>query len=315
MEGRAYENPGRIFIDRYPPPDLGRDLYRYVDQYAHFLRERSGVGHNPPIDLDKICQYFGVTVADISPRTILDGASSTQLGVILINEGSSETRRRFTTGHELVELLFSRLKEVKVSDNVWRHLNGAEKEILCNSGAAALLMPFSFLQASLQDEGVSVLSVRSLAKSLRTSFLATLISAVRHHQRPYAVVAWKNMLKPAEQERLVDGRQLSFGGDFEEPIPPKLRVLWTIRSRAHGLPYVPRHKSIPEDSIIYQCYREGRDLSGSECIDLGRSEPIRCFIEAVVQHPSSDLDVLTLITWSLKSSNREVLALSFHEHS
>ena len=210
----SYRNPGRLFVDQCSPPDRGKDLAYYVDQYAHFLRETSGVGHALPVELDRICQHFGVNYANVSLPDIHDGASHGPSGLILIKQGGSETRRRFTKAHELMELLFSALKESRVSENVWHYLSGKPKEILCDNGAAALLIPSSFLQASLEDNDLSVSLVRSMARSLHISFLATIISAVKHHQGPYGVVAWKMMLKPSEQRILGSDLQPSLGPRF-----------------------------------------------------------------------------------------------------
>lgn len=294
MARSTYVNPGRLFIERYPPPRRANSLRGYVERFADFLREESEVGHEPPIDLDSICRYFGITFADVFLGSKREGGSFGPTGLILINEDDAQTRRRFTKGHELMELLFVALKEWRVSDEVWHYLDGQPKETLCNRGAAVLLIPLSPLSASLKTVGLSIPAIHSIAGSFGASPLATLIRAVEDGPGCHALVGWHYALKPKQRKQISDGAQLDLGAGFEATPQPKLRVKWVRGSRNQQPPYIPQHKSIPASSLISQCCKEGRIKEGYEHLNLGQLQG-PCFIEALPQHPNSDTDVLTLL--------------------
>jgi hypothetical protein len=193
-----------------------------------------------------------------------------------------------------VELLFSALKESRVSDEVWHYLDGRPKETLCNRGAAVLLIPLVPLLASLKAGGLSIPAVHSVARSFGASPLAALIRAVEDGPGCHALVGWQYALKPKQRKETSDGAQLDLGAGFEAAPEPKTRVKWARGSHAQTPPFIPRHKSVPVSSLVHQCYEEGLATEGYEVLDLGQIQ-IRCFVEARPQHPSSDTHVLTLL--------------------
>ena len=307
-----YQSPGRLFIKRFPPPVQKAEISGYLDRYAQFLREESGVGHDPPIDLGKIHRHFGINYSEAPLEPGTDGASSEVIGWIGVNsQVRAQTRRRFTVAHELVELLVAVLQELPIEDSLWFRLKGAEKEALCNSGAASLLIPPESLPVNGQYPGFSVTSIRSLTQRYGASFLATAISVVRHSLDRAALVAWKNGLKPSEEKRRARGAQLSLGDGFEVEPEPKLRIKWTIRSRAADVPYPPPHKSAPPDSVILRCLEEQRDYLGSKLIFSELNTGPDCTIDAVCQHPDSNFEVLTLLRWPPAPSNLDTLGEQF----
>ncbi|MDE2835385.1 MAG: ImmA/IrrE family metallo-endopeptidase [Bacteroidota bacterium] len=298
VKRHQYQRPGRQFIEQSPPLDRIADFSEYLDRYAHFLREESGVGHCPPIDLDKICKHFGITFAECPLDPDTEGASSEAIGWIGVNsQVRARTRKRFTVAHELVELLVAVLRDSPIADSIRFQLEGSEKEALCNSGAASLLIPPSSLQVNGQNPACSATSIRSLARRYQTSFLATTISVVRHSPDRAALVAWKRMRKPTEERKLNGGAQLSLGQGFEIEFEPKLRIRWTIRSHAAGVPFLPVYKSAAENSVIHQCLREQRDFLGSSVVDPDLKLGPDCTIDAIHQHPESEFEVLTLLRW------------------
>lgn len=291
---QPYINPGRSFIERHQLPDLGSELQGYVERFATYLREESGVGHTPPIDLDGICSHFGVTLANAPLGSASGGGSFGPDGLIVINEEDPETRRRFTKGHEIMELLFAALKEARVSDEVWQHLSGQTKERLCDRGAAVLLIPLSPLIALYEADGLSIPAIQSTAQSFGASPLATLIRAVEDGPGCHALVGWHRALKPKEQRQTSGGAQLSLSSDLRVSPTPELRVKWVTRSRNQTTPFVPKHKSVPPTSLISECCNSDAKASGYEDLNLGKFH-VRCFIEAFSDHPASDTDVITLL--------------------
>lgn len=295
VEQVEYVNPGRLFVKRFAAPKHSLDLPEYLDQYGRFLREESGIGHDPPIDLNKICKHFGIRLSERLLSQGMDGVSSESEGLIFVNQEHSLTRKRFTIGHELAELLFAVLKESVTTDELWFRTSGHEKELYCNSGAAAILIPTAVLTPISELPELSFSAIESLAQRCRTSFLAAAISSV-WVRRDATLIAWKVMLKPKEVRRDADGNQLSLGDDFAVESIPKLRIHWVIRSRATSIPFLPRFKSAPEDSIITRCLEERRNFLDERLVDdLTGSR--HCFVDAIYQHPDSDFQVLTLLRW------------------
>lgn len=291
---QTYIDPGRSFIERHQFPELGSELESYVERFATYLREESGVGHTPPIDLDSICSHFGVALADAPLGSDRGGGSFGPDGIVIVNELDPETRRRFTKAHELVELLFAALKESRVSEEVWHYTYGKAKERLCDRGAAVLLIPLSPLVSLYEASGLSIPAVRSIAKSYGASPLATLIRAVEDGPGCHALIGWHRALKPKEQRQTSGGAQLSLSSDLLVSPTPQLRVKWVIRSRNQRTPFVPKHKSVPPNSLISECYDNDIETSGYENLNLGRFH-VRCFVEAFSDHPSSDTNVITLL--------------------
>jgi hypothetical protein len=74
--------------------------------------------------------------------------------------------------------------------------------------------------------------------------------------------------KPTEIRAKISPNQFSlFGQRPEELHPKKLRVDWSLGGP--NVPYVPPHKSIPEDTSICIAWVTGVFTTGSDNLDLG----------------------------------------------
>jgi hypothetical protein len=146
------------------------DVLRYVS----FLREESGLGMQPPIDLARIYARFQMPTPKRAALPDLQGLLvNPEQGIVLINENDPETRQRFTEGHELVECLFAALP----SGKGWAARQTGSfkhniKERLCNDGAAELLMPQSTFGPRVLALGVSFSAGRQLATEFQVSTTA-----------------------------------------------------------------------------------------------------------------------------------------------
>jgi len=266
----GYQNPGQLFVTRYGAPDKGEDVLAYVQ----FLRDESGLGSEPPIDLDMIYARFGLMQPKRVPLPNLQGLLvDPEYGLILVNQADPPQRQRFTESHELVELLFAALPP----NNGWaaRERVGpfkmSLKEELCNEGAAELLMPRSSFLPRVRQAGVSYATARQLAFKYQVSTTAALVQMTRIGPGSHAVVLWRRMHKPAELRAPTSENQPALFADLAIDAPhPKLRVLWCLagpRTR-----FIPRDKSVPDDSSIGRSYFEGVFVRGDDVLELGTAK-------------------------------------------
>ena len=273
----SYIHPGKAFLARYGVLQREEDIYQYVD----FLRRESGVGDEPPIDLHVIFQHFGIPIPvrvplDEQQGILLDSST----GIILIKEDDSIVRQRFTEGHELMELLFDAVSEARQTSALpsWSE---AHKERLCDQGAADLLMPRSTFIPRLYEMGISMKTARSLSEIYQTSLMATLVQMIRQGSGNFALVVWRYALKPSELKKTNQSEE-------------KLRIWWRLQTSDWTGGYIPRDKSISEESMVWRTYDSGQPNSGRELVDLGWGM-IDCDVEAISIHIGDTICVLSLL--------------------
>lgn len=275
---RSYQNPGKAYLSRYGMLKREEDIYQYVD----FLRQASGLGDELPTELSVIYQHFGIPTPVRAPLDEQQGILvDSSAGIILIREDDSIERQRFTEGHELMELLFDAVVEARQESNLpeWSE---DHKERLCDQGAAELLMPRSTFIPRLYELGISMNTARSLSKLCQTSLMATLVQMIRQGAGNFALVVWRYALKPTELKQ-----------NTAQP-ERKLRIWWRIQTSDWTGGFIPKDKSIAEDSLIWETYESGQPRSGRELIDLGWGK-IDCEIEAISIQISDVYYVLSLL--------------------
>lgn len=269
-------------MSRYGLLHNHESVLRYVD----FLRQEAGLNDEPPIDLAAIYRHFGMPTPLRAPLSDQQGILvDSDTGVILIKEDDPLKRQRFTEGHELMELLFDaqeRLLGASASRLGW---NEQRKEQLCDQGAADLLMPLSSFLPRLHELGISLSTGRTLANLYQTSLLATLVRMIQHGSGVHALVMWHCALKRREIESLNDSTA--------QP-QKKLRVWWRTRTRSWTSGFIPKNKSISDDSLISYAYITGQPQNGEETLNLGW-EPIRCQVEAMPMRIGDKCCVLSLL--------------------
>jgi hypothetical protein len=259
-----YRHPGKAFLSRYGDIQSEEDIYRYVD----FLRRESGLGDEPPIELSVIYDHFGIPTPMRAPLDEQQGIlvdSST--GIILIKEDDSIVRQRFTEGHELVELLFDAVAEARQSSAL-PNWSEPHKERLCDQGAADLLMPRSSFIPKLYQLGISMNTARSLATLYQTSLMSTLVRMMQQGEGNCALVVWHHALKPTETRNTT------------VPSKEKLRIWWRTQTSDWTGGYIPKDKSVAEESLILETFQSGLPASGQEMLHLGWGT-IVCHIEAL----------------------------------
>ena len=263
---RPYRHPGHAFLSRYD----WQEAVDLVMLYVSFLRSEAGLSDQPPIDLAAIYQQFGMPEPLRAPLVdqqgiLVDGNA----GLILIKEDDPVVRRRFTEGHELMELLFDAQEQALAGQHPdWRE---AEKERWCDRGAAELLMPCSSFAPRLQELGMSLQTGRTLAHLYTTSLIATLLHMIQLTPGAHALVMWR----PAHSRQDL----ANFGAAKSLP-PKKLRVWWRSCSPGWTGGFIPKNKSIDKNSLIAKTYITRQPHTGSEEINLGH-QSIHCDTEAM----------------------------------
>jgi Zn-dependent peptidase ImmA (M78 family) len=275
-----YRHPGHAFLAQAGPLRGEVDLEHYGD----FLRRSAQLeDHQPPVSLDRIYTCFGIPIPRQAPLQeqqgiLVDGDS----GLILIKEDDPLVRRRFTEGHELMELLFdAHHQQLEVQLGQGFQAEGRYKERLCDRGAAALLMPREPFQARLQMLSMSLQTGRALAQVYQTSLVATLLRMVQVTGGAHALVMWR--LGWATAAARAKGSE-----------PPQLRPGWQAQSEAWTAGRLPREQPATLGSVVAIAPQLNQPLTGTEQVTfaLGRR---RCHIEALPLRGGRQQCVLALM--------------------
>lgn len=170
-------------------------------------------------------------------------------------------------------------------------------EMLCEFGAAQLVMPQLAFVAAVDRAGFGLASVDAVRRQFGTSFESTTYRMAQVADFPAAAVKLHHRLSKAQLQRPPASGQL-FPGPEPDVAAPKYRC-----QSFHGSPsfpgLVPYNKSFPEGSCVYMA-EPGHIVSAIEAVPTtGRA--LRARVEAVVapyQRPDADADrpdVLVLI--------------------
>jgi hypothetical protein len=141
-----------------------------------------------------------------------------------------------------------------------------EEEILCDFGAAALLLPDRWLHPMAKQAGPSLDTVRHLATWFGASLQATARQLARLDLWPCALVIWEDGLR--KSDAVAPGQFLLPGMEEIGPPRKKLRVTaaYCAPSFAH---YIPLNKSVPEESLVVACVAHQTTTKGMEVFDFG----------------------------------------------
>lgn len=160
-----------------------------------------------------------------------------------------ETRRRFSICHELAHTFFpdcfeqvQHRRASKLFDPVH-----AELEQLCHVGAGELLMPVADFESAIAGRSPSMAVAEEMGRYFNASSEAALRRMVDLCGGDFILLWISERLKPTEEKN--NGAEFNFG--FAAP-KRKLRVDYQFpwwRS------FVPKHKSVPDDSMLYSVIR------------------------------------------------------------
>lgn len=287
MQNVPYQNPGQLFIKKFGVPHTIDDVISYAD----FLREAAGLSDQPPIDLTRIFDYFGIKSRQ-APLVDQQGTSDGRLGFMLIKDDDPATRQRFSEAHELIEFLFHHYKNLPEWGHSYFATHNTTKEKLCQKGASALLMPrSSFVPAMLKNE-FSFEGASNLAGIYETSLLATLYRMLAECENERLLVVWRLALKPTQE--MNEAQPSLFENNLNVLPQKKLRIWWAVNSAEASNEFIPAHQSIPNDSIIASVFETGHLQKGSELLRL-RGVYGRYNIEAKKVNIADETCVLSLL--------------------
>jgi IrrE N-terminal-like domain len=145
----------------------------------------------PPFDPFRLAEIRRIPVVPncevLDARTVPLKSGRVQ---IEYNPNQSRARARFSVAHEIAHTLFpdcserirNRVSKAEVTPDEW------EVEMLCNLGAAELLMPTGSL-AGLEDEDLSMESVLDRRRQFEVSTESVLLRLMHVTRRPYLMFA------------------------------------------------------------------------------------------------------------------------------
>ena len=146
-----------------------------IENLAKEVLKAVGVAPAPPIPVRLVAERLGVS--DISTRPMVEDGALVRLGTVtnvLLREGRSPSRQRFTLAHELAHLLLLGDTELALEFRQVRRGRDAE-ESLCDDIAAALLMPTEWIRLRFSDRPMTLPTVRDLAQACEVSMAAALV--------------------------------------------------------------------------------------------------------------------------------------------
>lgn len=165
--------------------------------------------------------------------------------LMTLRAGDSRGKKRFTAFHEVKHTFFpgfSVIAQYRCDPSTppdITQLRDASLEELCDIGAAELLFPRDAFLEDLAGNAPTMRLVEELADRYDGSLEATARRVVSLHPEPIMLVALEPACKPSEPHA-----------------QPVLRVQWAQATDRGSWPYVPKHKSVSDDSPF------GRALDG-----------------------------------------------------
>lgn len=283
---RVYTSPSVIALIENSPYDTD-DPIEIIRLYAREKVERvRGLCMGPPFDLRLFVSMLGIKI-DGTLMAEKDDAFLTSLSDgrlhITFNTNKPETRRNYSIAHEVVHTFFPDYREqIQMRRQNPEHRD-KEVEKLCEIGAAEILLPNPEFHDEMESVGgVGISSFEHLRKRFIASREATANRMVDSSSESCAVIYYKFKMKPSEIKTLQKLKQPSLfptDDDFEKQFLKKLRVDYSISSSTFPH-YIPRHKSLDEDSPLVGVAQNDLPFKGVTGINLGRNEVKEFYVEA-----------------------------------
>jgi hypothetical protein len=220
------------------------------------------LGLAPPISPEVVASMRGVARIDeiMMPWA---GCLLREAGdlVIKVRASDGRGRRRFTAFHEIEHtympgfVVAPQYRCDPATPDAESSTRDRPLEALCDVGAAELLLPRSWFNADLEGNPPTIALVTDLAERYGASLEATAWRVVALRRAPTMCVVLELGCKPSAPRA-----------------EPRLRVQRVYASA--GWPYLPRHKSVPNDSPLAaplggEVVDEVADLAGLTLEPLG----------------------------------------------
>lgn len=195
-----------------------------IEVLAAQLVEDSGLAR-PFRNLKRMASHQDIFDIEVIPMSDAGRLIGTAKGLLVqVNAAHPETKRRFTTCHEIGHTLFPSYdphRPSRVDHDTGLYAEDDEEEFLCDVAAAELLMPTAEFRRELAWHKLHVWSIDKLAKEFGASLEATAIKCVRVASEPVALIVW-------------DSAMASTSGSARGTMPPELRVRYAIYGSGFG---------------------------------------------------------------------------------
>lgn len=197
--------------------------------------------------------------------------------VIEVNQDHSAGKQNFSADHEVTHTLLPTYSGQVVDDLVTGEFSShSEEELLCDIGAATLLLDPRWLRPLAVEAGASLHTVFQMAVLFGASLQATALQLSKLNIWPCAFVFWEEGYR--KSDRIAASQDLLPLMEMFGPPNPKLRVNSAYASSTFGY-YVPKNKSVGNTSLVCKCCETREFLYGLEEFDLGH-RAINCYCES-----------------------------------
>ena len=270
--------------------DDGRliDPVRIIRERARTLVARArGLGWDgPPFDPRVLASLLGIRVQPDHLRAGHDACifpRGQQLQIVF-DDTRPTTRQNFSISHEIAHTLFPDGFELIRHRYQRRDAFDPDRELelLCDAGAAEILLPVDEFRADVQLDGSSLEAVHRLRERYKASREAIIRRMVQLDQSASAAIFLEFRLKPSEIAAQRQARLIESG----RPSQPKLRIAYAVLSERFNV-FLPSHKSIPEGSCAYRALSSGGIEDDIEQWDIAGLS--RCRVQAMAM-PTGDED-------------------------
>lgn len=184
--------------------------------------------------------------------------------VIKVNVRHSQVRQNFSCAHEIGHIILDEFMQQRSSSKIDFRGQASEieraKERLCDIAAAELLMPQPTFSKYLNGLGVSIDSVKPLARVFRVSVPAAVIRVCELSSEPCLAIIWKPWQKRKSK---------------------CLRVAWVARPRVdeNRDSFIRRNTCVSKDSAIFRVYESDCTVKSFKFLDIN-NEKKRCYMES-----------------------------------
>lgn len=230
-----------------------------------------------PINVDVLASMQGIGRSDERPMHSEDAelvpGHDGQVKM-RVNPDRPESRQRFSIAHEISHTFFPHYTQ-----KIWCRPDGRNRdssnpddllEILCDVGAAELLMPAPWFASDAAAVG-SAMDLVNLGRSYGVSRDAIIRRYAEVSDDHLAAVFFSWKLKPTQKADRNPKQRGLFDGNPGVRDGVKLRIDYRIGSSRflEAGPYLAEDKSIQNDGPIYDAARTGEPAQGDAYLDLG----------------------------------------------
>lgn len=293
------------------------ECYREISQnpleiMRRLIRDRLDAAMNlgwsgPPYDPRSFASTMGIASEESKKLILSEDAelhpSSGGKLVIRYNPDRPKTRQNFSIAHEISHTLFPDYQDrFHTRHKVDKYNPHNELEFLCDFGASEIIMPTPEFDSEVQQNGISLKSLKELSTRYEASREASAIRMIRTDLYTFALVVLNFNYRPTDLPEIENkDSQQPLIGDSSWWLPfKKLRVEYFDSSKRFSK-FIPKHVSIDESCPLYDVSVTKDEFRGNICLDLDK-QFLEFYAEAMPIPGTNDADL-----------GSRVLVLLFHQ--